>query len=334
MLFRTATSDHSAHRLRGLVLGTTLITVAIAAANIVILAQLRQSTLYEVQTDLLRQSLVLSDVVERTFQSVDLVLASTAEQVRLATAKADSDIRQLTNREYYAFLKDKTAGLPQIDTIGILDADGMRLNHSRDWPSPNVDLSYREFYRVLRNNPGINSCVGEPVLGVASGNRIVTFAHPVLENNGKFLGVVFASTALKYFEELFRSTSLGDGYAAALMRQDGTLLARYPTGGQIGKVTPASVLKTVLVSRSGVSRSISPVDEQARLAAALLSFNYPLVVVVTQSEEAAFASWRTTAIIMCLIASIMIVMIIAAAWLIARSWTQQERLKSGACRTE
>ena len=73
------------------------------------MAQLRQSALHDVQSDLLRQSLVLSDVVDRTFQSVDLVLASTADKVSLVAA-TDGDLHQLTNRDYYRFLRGEMSG--------------------------------------------------------------------------------------------------------------------------------------------------------------------------------------------------------------------------------
>ena len=133
---------------------------------------------------------------------------------------------------------------------------------------------------------------------------------------------------MKYFDELFRSTSMGEGYAITLLRRDGTLLTRYPMAGQIGTKVPASVLATLSDSRSGVSRSISPVDGQARIAAAYSLTKYPLVVVVTQEEVAAFAPWRRTAITMGIIAAAMIGLVIIAAWLIARSWRQQERLNA------
>ena len=166
------------------------------------------------------------------------------------------------------------------------------------------------------------------MLGSASGTWVIILARPLLAVNGKFLGVVFASTSLKYFEELFRATSLGDGYAATLMRSDGTLLARYPLAGQIGTVAPASVLKKLVNSRSGVSSSISPVDHQARIAAARRLLNYPLVVIATQNEGDAFAAWRNTVFTMGSIAAAMIFMVIAAALLIARSWNQQDRLNA------
>ena len=291
----------------------------------IVLAQLHQSTLREVQSNLLRQSLALSTVVERTFQSTDLVLASVAEKVRLAAA-ADGDLHQLTNVDHYVFLKEKMSGLPQIDALGIVDAEGKRLNLSREWPSPNTDLSYREYFQAIKENPKITSFFSQPVQASANGAWVVILARPVLAADGKLLGLVFASAPMKYFEELFHSTSLGEGYAAALMRQDGTLLARYPLAGEVGKRASVSVLTKLLASRSGVSRSISPFDHQARIVAGYRLVNYPLAVVATQNEEAAFAPWRTTAVTTGFIASIMIVIIIIAACLIARSWKQQERL--------
>ena len=202
----------------------------------------------------------------------------------------------------------------------------MRLTHSRDWPSLKIDLSYREFFQALKQNPKLPSFIGQPIQGVSSGAWVVTLARPILAKDGRLLGVVFASTILKYFQDLFDTTSLGDGYAVTLLRQDGTLLARYPVAGDIGRMVPASVLNAVRNSTSGVSRAISPVDGQARIAAAYRVSNYPLVVVATRNEEAAFASWRTTAVTMCLVVSIVIGITIIAAWLIAQSWKQQDRL--------
>ena len=149
MSSRSVNSKWSLDRLRGLIIGTAVTVGIIVFANVIVLAQLHQSVLREVQGNLLRQSLALSTVVERTFQSTDLVLASVAEKVRRAAA-ADGDLHQLTNLDYYVFLKEKMSGLPQIDALGILDADGKRLNLPREWPSPNTDLSYREYFQAIK----------------------------------------------------------------------------------------------------------------------------------------------------------------------------------------
>ena len=324
MQFRLTYRKLSPNRFRSLFVGTALTIGCIVGANAIILTQLHQNALRDVQANLLRQSLTLSELTERTYQSVDLVLASVADEIRL-TASNSEDVKKLESRDFYIFLNEKMSGLPQIDTLGFIDSDGKRRNHSRSWPSPPADVSYREYYQRLKNDPKLKSFIGAPMIGNASGTWVVVLARPVW-TDGQLIGVVFASTVLHYFEDVFRATSIGDGYAATLMREDGTLLARYPMAGKIGMVAPASVLKTLAKSRSGVSRSISPVDRQPRIAAAYRLEKYPLVVIVTQTEKAAFAAWRNTAMTMSIISAGLIILIVVAVYFIMRSWRQQERL--------
>ena len=315
------------YRLRWLALGTALAIAAIVGANALILTQLHHSTLREVQNNLLRQSLDLSELVERTLQATDLMLTSVAERAS-ALAVTEDATPQLESEAFHIFLKEKMSGLPQIHVLGLLDANGIRTNYARYWPAPKTDTSSREHFQVLKANPKMTSYLDAPELGTVTGEWVAIEARPVLAKEGKFFGVVFASTSMKYFDELFRSTSMGEGYAVTLLRKDGTLLTRYPMAGEIGTKVSASVLSTLSDSRSGVSRSTSPVDGEARIAAAYSLMKYPLVVIVTQNEDSAFAPWRRTAITMGIIAAAMIGLVIIAAWLIARSWRQQERLNA------
>ena len=315
------------HRLRWLAVGTALAIAAIAGANTLILTQLHHSTLREVQDNLLRQSLGLSELVERTLQATDLMLTSVAERAG-ALASAEDGTQQLESEAFHILLKEKMSGLPQVHALGYLDANGIRSNHWQTWPAPKMDASFLEYFQVLKANPKLASYLDTPVRGPVTGAWVVIEARPVLAKDGRFFGVVYASTDMKYFQELFRSTSMGEGYAITLLRKDGTLLTPYPMAGQIGVKVPASVLAMLSDSRSGVSRSISPVDGRARIAAGYGLMKYPLVVVVTQEEDVAFAPWRRTAITMGVIAAAMIGLIIIAAWLIARSWQQQERLNA------
>ena len=324
---QSANKKLSPSRFRELILGTALTVAAIVAANTIVLTELRRDTLEDVQSDLLRQSLTLSELAERTIQSVDLVLTSVADTIR-ADVPANGDLKKLTDKPFHLFLNEKMTGLPQIDTLGVLDTRGMRINHSRDWPNDAIDLSRREYFQAVKKNPQAKSFVSEPVQGAASRSWNIILARPVVAPSGQFLGVVFGSTRLSYFEELFRKTALGDGYAATLMRTDGTLLARYPRAGTIGAVHPVESLKKLESSRSAISRSVSPVDHQARIAAAYKLSGFPLAVIVTQSEDAAFAAWHATAAMMSGITAAMVLLVGVAAYLIARSWKQQDRLNA------
>ena len=273
MALRLADNKLSPRRLRKLIVCAALVVAAIIAANAIVIAQLHVSTLREVQDNLLRQSLTLSEITERTFKTVDLVLASVAERAR-TDALTENGSQRLAAEEYHSFLAEKKSELPQILSMGILDASGNKLNHSHDWPVAPADLSSRSYFQALKANPKITSFLSEPLQGMMTGAWVVVISRPTCRMTGGFLGV-FASIDLGYFDDFFRSTSLGEGYAATLLRQDGALMARYPAAGKIGTVVSASVLGKLANWRSGVSRSVSPVDQQTRIAAAYRLFRYP-----------------------------------------------------------
>ena len=326
MQLRVRNKRLSPYRLASLILATILTVGIIVGGNVALLFHLHQETLLDVQGDLLRQSLTLSELTERTFQSVNLVLDNLAKKV-VADAK-ESGVKKFSDEETYRFLKVEMDGLPQIDTLGILDANGRRANHSRGWPAKPIDLSDRLYFKALKQDPKLASYISDPLQGISSGDWTIVHARAVRTPSGEFLGVVFSSTVLKYFEDLFRLTSLGDGYAATLLKTDGTLLARYPMVGRVGMIAPVNSLAKLGNSRSAISRSVSPVDHQARIAAAYKLASFPLVVIVTQSEDAAFAVWRGTAYRMSVGAAAVVCLLIIAAFLVARSWRTQDRLNA------
>ena len=64
------------------------------------------STLRQVQNDLLRQSLDLSELVERTLQATDLMLISLAERAN-ALASAEDGTQQLESEDFHILLRRK-----------------------------------------------------------------------------------------------------------------------------------------------------------------------------------------------------------------------------------
>ncbi len=189
-------SKLSSQQLRTLVTCTALVIAAIVGANAFVLALLHQSTLRDVQNDLLRQSVDLSELVERTLQSVDLVLGSVAEKAS-ALAPTEDDKLALTGEDFHIFLKEKLSGLPQIHALGISDADGQRLNFSQYWPVPGHDLSFRTYFKALKADRRLTSYLEAPVKGSVTDRWTIINARPIFASNGMF--AVFASTETKYF---------------------------------------------------------------------------------------------------------------------------------------
>ena len=309
-----------------LFIGVASLIAVIVTTNILVLWRMQQQTLADAQAALLQHSLTLAEAIEQTLRATDLVLGNLAERMRTAAA-ADSDGYQqaIADRDIYSLLNEKASELPQLDALAFIGADGKLLNISRTWPAPGLNFAEREDFPVARSMPQSNLSFITLQHSRITKDWLLVLTRAAATGQGKFLGEVDAAIKLRYFETLFLSTSLGEGYAVSLMRQDGMLLARYPTAGEIGKHFPASVLQTLTGRRSGVSRAISPVDGERRIAAAYKLQSYPLIVVATRNEDQIFAALRATVMIAVGASGIAILAVIASAFAV-RGWhTQQEQ---------
>ena len=318
-------------RVKVLVGGAIALVLFVIASSFSQIFMLHEQTLREVEATLSLQSLTLAESLEHSIQSVDLVLASVVEKMRLAES-AGKSADQLPSREFHDFLTERASELPQVWALIIAGAEGRWINNSRTWPSENTDFSDREYFQALKKSPSATAHFSEPVVGRVSHVWMIIMSRPVWTADGKFLGAAFANMPLDYIERFFRTTSPSDGYAATLLRDDGTLLARYPPAGVVGKIAPVSVLKKMASSRSGVSRSVSPIDHEARIVSAYRLMNYPLVVVTTRSEDVAFAAWREMEAFVLFTGAIKLIVIFAGTFGVAAWWREQDRLHQSEAR--
>src|SRR5262249_35497076 len=130
----------------------------------------------------------------------------------------------------------------------------------------------------------------------------------------------------QYFDHFFSSTTLGEGYAVLLMRNDGTLLARYPFLDTIGRRFNVDGLQTRTGHlKSSTWRAASLDDGQFRIASVHYLEEYPVAVVATLTEPAAFEDWRKTFYMIAALTAAIIALIIVAGAATVRTWTSQER---------
>src|SRR5258708_14555233 len=91
-------------------------------------------------------------------------------------------------------------------------------------------------------------------------------------------------------EDLYRAISRDERSTIVVLRQDGVMLARYPPApaSAIGKVfsAPRNVLRGGI---AGTLPEISEVDGQMKIKAARLPPNYPVLILPTNTYEAALS---------------------------------------------
>lgn len=301
----------------------------IAGSNLFFLTHLRETTLQEAGENLARHSLTLAENADRSFKSIDLVLSSVSEYLARRGA-VDSQSYNATASESatYQLLKEKIAGLPQLDAITLIDAQGKLLSFSRYWPIPDVDISDREYFRSTKAGSTAQNIISIPVQNRTNGVWNIYIARRLTDAHGEFMGLILGAMSVPHLENFFGSTALGLDGKISLIRDDGIMLAHFPPIDDLGKITSGYAQRTL--ANGGVLREAGSKDGLSRLRAAKMLPNYPAMIVVTQLEENALRNWHTMAMLLIAMSLICTAAVLLAALLIARWWDRHEHLMQAA----
>src|SRR5208282_1294249 len=307
-----------------LLVGAVVLIAAIIGTNLVFLANFRENSLQNAEADLSRHTLTLDEQADRSFKSLDLVLSSVGDYMgRKGVNDSQSYHRIVTDYDTYLFLKEKITGLPQVDAVTLIDANGKLLNFSRSWPIPDVNVSDRDYFQALKADPNLESFISNPVANRGNGTWVIYLARRLDDPNGEFMGLILGAVSLQYFENFFGATSLGEGSSASLVREDGTLLARFPHTDQIGEPTEGALERAL--AAGGIIREPSLSDHKMTIRSARVLPNYPLSIMASQTEESVLVGWRRTAELLLIMSAACAMIVLIAAFVIARWWRARER---------
>ena len=304
---------------------TLALICSIVGTDLIFLLNLRENTLQTAEANLARYSLTLAENADRSFKSLDLVLSSVGDYLVRKGATDGASYRRLTaDQETHFLLKEKIAGLPQVDAVTMIDAGGKLINFSRYWPIPDVNISDRDYYKALKADRNLESFISTPVQNRGSGTWNIYIARRLNDPNGEFMGMLLGALSVQYLENFFGSTSLGLDNRISLVREDGTLLAHFPPTDEIGKQSSGGGQRAL--AAGGTIREIRARDNHATLRAARMLPNYPALVVVSQTEESVLRGWRAMATLLSVMSLISTIVVLVAASMIARWWTRHEHL--------
>ena len=297
----------------------------IAGTNLFFLDNLRENTLQTAETNLARYSLTLAENADRSIKSADLVLSSVADYVgRKGVVDGDSYRAAVADRETHTLLKEKIAGLPQIDAITIIDAQGKLLNFSRYWPIPEVNVSDRDYFKSMKSDSALQSFISQPVQNRGNGTWNIYIARRLNDAKGEFMGMLLGALSVQNLENFFGSTSLGLDSTISLVREDGIMLAHFPPTDDIGRPSSGGGLRAL--AAGGTIREVSRTDGLLRLRAARMLPNYPALIVVSQTENSALKSWYGLATLLTAMSLISAIAVVVAASMIGRWWNRHENL--------
>jgi signal transduction histidine kinase/ActR/RegA family two-component response regulator len=214
----------------------------------------------------------------RMVQEIDVVLANQAQ--RWGAADVTPAAREAARER----LQADVTRFPFVHSMEIISRDGHMLATTAPGPDDDADYSDRHFFAVLEHATPGTLYVGKPV-----GQDYRTFAlgRAIRDRYGAFDGVVLARVAFEYLTGFYSTISVDS--SIRLVREDGVVLARYPTLASDEEVSGsliAGMRGSELVRRDPQSVP----EPQLRVLRRVQS--YPLLIELAQPMSSVLTPWR------------------------------------------
>ncbi|HYF87292.1 hybrid sensor histidine kinase/response regulator [Azospirillum sp.] len=312
--------------LRLLLLIGGLSVAVLLAATVHYIGSMHEREMEGAERELSTLNLSLAEQTTRAMQSVDLVLTTIIDQMKSEGIATPGDyIRRMGGRDTYQMLRARISGLPQLDAVTMIAADGHLINFSRYYPIPPVNVADRDYFAYLRDHDTAEPFISEPVQNRGNGSWTIYLARRISGPDGSFVGLVLGAIELSYFERLYKALQPdGDG-SISLWRRDGILLARYPFLPDIGRPLGQRLFLEVLQkARSGVYLAPVGLNDGPRMVATRALADYPLVVNVTRKLEAVLSEWRIQAWTIGAAGTIGVAALLLSLWALARQFSAYE----------
>jgi two-component system, NtrC family, sensor kinase len=239
--------------------------------------------------------------IERTTDAINEHALKVFEAVERTVAEINEIIRGMSDAEITAEqsplherLQRLADGSSQIKSVWIFDRHGHALVNSLAFPVDTTDFSDRDYFKahidhdigtfvgaVLRPRPPYG---GAPFFGVSRRRT---------SPDGAFTGVIQASILPEYFEGFYAKLAREPGAYASLARQDGLILARYPSLGREVRLAPqAALMQSMRIHPvAGQVSLISTIDRTGRKVAYRKLDEFPVYVLAGLETAAIRNQW-------------------------------------------
>jgi two-component system NtrC family sensor kinase len=216
---------------------------------------------------------VLQEHALKVFQTTERVLS-----------EANRIVEQPKGPETEAALHEKLADLqksiPEVQSIWIFGPTGEAVVSSTVYPVPTtINNSDRDYFKMqLDRDAGI--AIGENVKSKIGDFIFFVVSRRLSSNDNRFTGISAVSITSSGLNDFYEKLVRGTGFAASLLRADGSILARFPTppGGLVAAKTNKTFLDASRDKVAGVYTAVSGVDNVDRRIFFRKLPGYPLYV--------------------------------------------------------
>ena len=251
----------------------------------------------------------LSEHASHAIQAVDIAMAGMVDLLKYRDPEPE---------RFNRYLAETAKTLPQLRGIGVTDAKG-NWTYSSFPETPRHNVADRSYFPYHRDTPDNTLRISELVQSrLDDRSSMIVLSKRITKLDGSFGGVVAAAIDKDYFNGFYRRFQLGPDGGISLIRNDGTLLIRWPLSDKSTDLSRTDLFTRHLKQSSvGYYKIISPFDGIVKHLGYEETPHYPMVVTEAMSEDWMLADWRKTLRTDLIVAGVLLCMILLLAALLA-----------------
>jgi signal transduction histidine kinase/ActR/RegA family two-component response regulator/phenylpyruvate tautomerase PptA (4-oxalocrotonate tautomerase family) len=306
-------------RLHRLLLVAALLVPAVVFAAAA--AWNRAEVLHDNEETITRTTAILHEHARKVFDTVELVIG------RVEDRTYGMSWEEIAAPETSVFLQRLKAPLEQAVSIWISDATGHVRAGSQPWDT-NVTIDEREFFQAQRGRDA-GTYISAVFHGKATGRSSFAVSRRRSTPDGHFDGIIHVALSPEYFSRFFREAAPPGPHAAALIREDGSILARSPAQVAYSRLGPDNILMRSIAAQSdgGVLFGTSSTDQRERYYAYRHVGTYPVYVAFGIDAAVALGHWYRNLVVYGAVAALSALILWLVSWLaLRRAQAEQEAL--------
>lgn len=275
----------------GILAALTIVAILLSVA--VLIWGLRGRELEHSRLETVSQTQMLMEQTQQNFDEADLLLQGV--QARLS----DEYGRRLglDSVQTHLLLSARASSMRQMASIFLVNAQGIVVNSSRNFPATAQSVADREYFQYFARDATDKLFIERPVRSRVDNSWTMHMARPMVDSDGKFRGVIVAAINIAQFEQMYKMVMLDYERPIAMYFADGTLIASSPGRENMTGVRAPELNNEEFPAKGGAVRAIQHVggDGERQVFALGRLAKYPFLISVTDDEILSLASWRETA---------------------------------------
>ncbi|EJW11301.1 diguanylate cyclase [Rhodovulum sp. PH10] len=244
-------------------------------------------------------AVVLASQFARSLRTIDAALGEVQRQIERDTPAGAAAPTLGDPQTFRATLLQYLRFLPGSANLVVTDAQGRALVSTSSWPTPEVDLADRDYFRELARHDDGRLATPAPLRSRFDGQPTMVLARRLTGPDGAFLGVVVVGLGMGYFTEVYRTIEPLAEQTFSIIRNDGRIFVRMPDEiDRAGATVPPSwPWHRVVAKGGGTYRSPGLIGNQPQWVAAEPLRDYPFVVTLAVPETTLLAGWHDRTVV-------------------------------------